>query len=201
MADITKGFDTLLALQQVAASTIVVGADKTLDDKMQVSLFIQFGKRAITAPADGVFIIIEGNSKSAADSDGHWHEIAKIKTDFLSAATEAISNSEAAGDTVIEMASTAGLAIMDKIFFDNGTAANAEWATIKSIVANVSVTLIDGLKNAQASSTAIFNKAEIFPPIVIDTKSFKRIRAVIDGSGHDQNFSIEIFMITANAIE
>jgi hypothetical protein len=93
----------------------------------------------------------------------------------------AVSGTEAAGETVIGVASTTNLAVGQNIFFKNTTLANSEFARIIALVANVSITVMDAIKNAQTGST-IYNQAEFFNA-QLDLASMSRIRVVYDCSG------------------
>lgn len=199
MANITKTIgNNILTLRQVAASGHEIGTVEDLNTDLAMSIYVQHGRRAETAAADGATIRVDVSSKSSGE--GHWHTHSQVRTDFVVAASEALLNAEAVGDTIMEVSLTAGLAAQDKIFFNNATAANAEWGIIKSIVTDVSFTLETGLKNAQASGTVVFNKAHIFGPIVIDLTSLRRVRVVYDGTQFNQISSIEAFYTLATAI-
>lgn len=200
MASITKTTGiTLLALQSVAASSVVIqGTPTDVSTKLGGTVFIHFGRRAATAAGAGVNIRIEASSRSSGDI--HWFPLATFTTGFAAASDEAVSGTEAAGQTTISVASTTGLAAGDIIFFDNGTIGNSEWHRIKSIVNNTSITIeeTNGLINAQTGAT-IYDSAEFFVA-QLDFTGITRIRAVADGASFTQAFAIEIEMVTGDSI-
>lgn len=197
MADITKTVGTsVLALQTVAASTVVISSAVSTANKLAATLFIHFGREAETAAGAGVNIRIEASSKSSGE--GHWYPVAMFTTAFAACVSEAVSGTEGIGETVIGAASTTGFTAGDIIFFLNGTIANSEWHRVKSIVTNTSVTLEDALVFAQTGST-FYDSAEMFVAH-IDLSAISRIRVVADGSLFTQAFAIEVDMITGDSI-
>jgi len=189
MATYSKtGSLTLLALQTVSASSVVVGTAVDVSTKMGGLVYIRFGREAATAAGAGANIRIEVSF--AASGDNSWFPIAVITTAFAACEAEAVSGTVNAGTNVITVASTTNLTIGDLIFILNGTIANSEWGRIKSISANTSVTIEDNLVNAQTGST-LYDSAEIYTPIVIPDGAI-RLRAVDDGSLFTQAHAIEV---------
>jgi len=186
----------VIALQSVALSTQLISSDIDVSTKLAAQFFINLGRRAATAAGAGVRIRIEGTSQPSGD--GYWVPLAEYLTDFVAAEAEALTGTVAAGQKVLTMASTANLLQQQIIFIDNGTIGNSEWARIKSLVANVSVTIEDNLLNAQTGAT-IYNKAEMWAP-TLDVSAVKRLRIVVDGSLFTQAFAIRARMVTADSI-
>jgi hypothetical protein len=194
MAALTKGSAVnLLSLQTVAASSVAVGTSENLDTELGGSVHIRFGRESATAAGAGVNIRVEYSPDNVA-----WFPAAIITTNFAACEGEAVSGTEAAGQTVIGAASTTNLTTGDIIFFLNGTIANSEWHRIKSIVASTSVTLEDAIVNAQTSST-MYDAAEIYAPIEIPPAA-RYIRVVADGSLFTQAFAIQAVFIPITAI-
>lgn len=185
---------SILALQSVAASTVLKSAAIDVSGKFAATVFIHFGRRAATAAGSAVIFRVEASSK--ASGDGHWYQLASIGTAFAACEAEAVNGTVGSGTNVITVAATANLAAPDIIFIDNGTIANSEWARIKSIVANTSVTIEDNLVNAQTGST-IYDQAEMFA-MTFDLLAIGRIRVVVDGSLFTQAFAVEADMVTAD---
>lgn len=181
---------TLLSLQSLASNTVVISSALDVSGKFAAWVTIHFGRRATTALTDGVEFRIEGSSKSSGD--GHWHVLQAFKTLIALAETEAVSGTVAAGTNVITVAATANLVRGDMIYLDNSTIANSEWGRIKSVSANVSVTIEDNLVNAQTGST-IFDQGEMFNAL-LDLSAVTRLRLVADGSGTGQAVAIEAFI-------
>lgn len=197
MATITKTVGTsVLALQSVAASSVLLSSAVDVSTKLAGTLFIHFGRRAATAAGAGVNIRIEASAKSSGD--GFWFPLAIFTTAFAASETEAVSGTVSSGANVITVASTTNLTIGDVIYIDNGTIANSEWGRIKSIVSNTSVTIEDNLVNAQTSSN-IYDLAEMYV-CQLDLTSITRIRVVADGASFTQAFAIEVLMVTGDSI-
>jgi hypothetical protein len=197
MATYTKTVQTaLLALQSVAASTVLVGSAFDCSTKMGGLIHVRFGRRAATAAGAGANIRLE--SSSATSGNNTWYPFAIFSTTFAAASDEAVSGTVNSGTNVITVASTTGLAAGDVIFIDNGTIANSEFGRIKSISSNVSVTIEDNLVNAQTGST-IYDGAEIFSAVEVPPGAV-RIRAVDDGSLFTQAHAIEVLLMTIDSI-
>ncbi len=197
MATFSKTQGTsVLSLQSVAASTVLLGSAIDVSTKIAASIFIHFGRRVATASTAGARIRIEASSKSSAD--GHWYPLAMFETNFAAVESEAVSGTVNAGTNVITVASTTNLAANDIIYIDNGTIANSEWGRIKSVSTNVSVTIEDNLVNAQTGAT-IYDGAEVFVAN-LNLQSVGRIRVVVDGSSFTQAFAIESHIVTTDSI-
>lgn len=187
---------TLLALQSVAASSVVVGSAVDVSTKMGGLAYVRFGRRSATAAGAGANIRLEASF--ATSGDNTWFPFAVFTTAFAACEAEAVSGTVSSGTNVITVASTTNLTAGDIIFIDNGTIANSEWGRIKSIVANTSVTIEDNLVNAQTSST-LYDAAEIYGPVAIPEGAV-RIRAVDDGSLFTQAHAIEVRYTTLDGI-
>lgn len=197
MATIAKtGAIEVLALQSVAASSQAISAALDVASRLAATMFIHFGRRAATAAGAGVNFRIEASSKESGN--GHWYPLAVFTTDFVAAEAEAVSGTEAAGETVIGVASTTNLVAGNIVFFDNPTIANSEWGRIKSVATNVSITLEDAITNAQTGAT-LYNRAEMFVA-QLDLTAVKRLRLVVDGSLFTQAFAVEAHMVTGDSI-
>lgn len=197
MAALTKTVQTaLLALQSVAASSVVVGSPADVSTKLSGLIQARFGRRSASAAGAGANIRIE--SSRSASGDNSWFPLAVLTTAFAACEAEAVSGTVAAGTNVITVASTTNLVIGDVVFIDNSTIGNSEWGRIKSIVTNTSVTIEDNLVNAQTGST-LYDAAEIYSPIAIPAGCV-RIRAVDDGSLFTQAHAIEVNLITVDSI-
>lgn len=198
MAVLVKAVQTpLVALQSVAANSVFMGTAVDVSTRLGGLIHVRFGRRAAAAAGAGVNIRLE--SSSAAAGNNTWFPFAIFTTNFAVVEAEAISVDEAAGQTVLSVASTANLAAGDVVYIDNTTRANSEWLRIVSIVANVSITVEDPLVNAQPTTAIIYDGAEIYSPVSIP-EGCVRIRAVIDGSLFTQAFAVQVFLITVNEI-
>lgn len=197
MATITKTVGTsVLSLQSVAASTVLLSSAVDVSTKLAATLFIHFGRRSATAAGAGVNIRIEASAKSSGD--GYWFPLAIFTTAFAAVEAEAVSGTVSSGTNVITVASTTNLAAGDIIFIDNGTIANSEWGRVKSIVANTSVTIEDNLVNAQTGAT-MYDSAEMYA-CQLDLTGISRIRVVADGALFTQAFAIDVLMVSGDSI-
>ena len=198
MATFTKTQGTsLISLQSIASNTVVISAAQDVSTALAATIFIHFGRRITTALTEGMEFRIEASSK--ATLNGHWYPLASFKTAIALAETEAITPGESAAATVIRMASTTNLVVGDIVFFDNATIANGEFHRIKAVSTNVSVTIEDGLLNAQADTTPILDQAEMFVAQV-DLTAIGRIRLVADGRNTGQAVAVEATMVTGDSI-
>lgn len=179
---------TLLALQSVAASSVVIGTPVDLSAVLGDTLvMVRFGRRSATAAGASANFRVEVSFSGSVDNS--WFPLAVFSTGFAACEAEAVSGTVNSGTNVITVASTTNLAASDIIFIDNGTIANSEWGRIKAISTNVSVTIEDNLVNAQTGAT-MYDSAEIYAPILIP-KEAMRARFVADGSLYTQAFAIE----------
>jgi hypothetical protein len=187
----------LLAIQSVAANSVAISSAFDMSGKLEGGLIhVRFGRRSATAAGAGVNIRLE--SSSATSGNNTWFPFAVFTTAFATAEAEAVSGTVSSGTNVITVASTTNLAAADVIFIDNGTIANSEWGRVKSISANVSVTIEDNLVNAQTGAT-LYDSAEIFPPVQVP-KQAVRIRAVADGASFTQAFAIHVALMTYDSV-
>tara|TARA_R110000868_G_scaffold4119_4_gene25007 strand:+ start:2395 stop:2991 length:597 start_codon:yes stop_codon:yes gene_type:complete len=197
MATISKTVGTsLISLQSLAANSVVISSTIDVSTKFAATIFMHFGRRATTALTEGAELRIEASAKSSGE--GFWFPLSKFKTTVIASESEALTGTISAAATVLTLASTTNLAAGDKIYIDNGTIANSEWARIKAISANTSVTIEDALVNAQTGST-IYDQAEMFVAQV-DLTAISRLRLVIDGSNTGQAVAVEAHIIVADSI-
>jgi hypothetical protein len=197
MATFTKTVQTpLLAIQSVAASSVVISSAFDMSNKLGGIVSVRFGRRNASAAGLGVNIRIEASH--ATSGDNSWYPLAIFTSNATACEAEAVSGTVNAGTNVITVASTANLTAGDIIFIDNSTIANSEWARIKSIVSNTSITIEDNLVNAQTGST-IYDAAEIYFPVSIP-EGVMRIRAVDDGSLFTQPHAINVSLMTIDGI-
>lgn len=185
----------LAAIQSVSASTVLISSEFDMSTKLGGNLQIRFGRTSATAAGAGVNIRCESSSETSGNNS--WFPFAIIPTAFAACESEALTGTVSSGQKVLTLASTTNLTAGDLIFIKNSTFANSEWARIKSIVSNTSVTIEDNLVNAQTSST-IYDSAEIFPIINIP-ESAMRIRVVFDGSLFTQTFAVHCGLITIDS--
>jgi len=182
----------LLTLQEIAAGGVVVSTEKgILYNASACKIWIRFGRRATTALTAAINFRVE----ISPDTTGNrWQPVTTLSTQLgSSVATEAVNGVVAAGATVITVASTTGLVAGDVIYFEHTTPANSEWARIKAISVDTSVTVEEAIINTQTGAT-LFDQAEIYAPVSVDLKGVSRVRVVCDGSGGGQAYAVEAIM-------
>lgn len=188
---------SVIALQSVAASTVLISSVLDVSAKFAAALFIHFGRRSATAAGAGVNIRVEASAKSSGD--GFWWPVAIFTTAFAACTTRAVTTSSSSGQNVISATTTTGLAIGDIIYIDNTTIANSEWHRIKIVTGATSVTIEDNLNNTQGTSSNMYNAAEMYI-CQLDLASIARLRIVVDGASFTQAFAIEAFAVTGDSI-
>jgi hypothetical protein len=196
MATFSKTLGTLYALASTAASSVSLGTPLDVSTKMGGLVYVRFGRRSATAAGAGCNIRLEASHSASADNS--WYPFAVFTTAFAACEAEAVTGTVAAGATAITCASTTNLAAGDIIFIDNGTIGNSEWARIKSIVTNTSVTVEDALVNA-ATGCTLTDSAEIYAPVAIP-EGASRIRCVVDASLFTQACAVEARYSTIDGI-
>jgi len=197
MATFTKSVQTaLLAIQSVAAASVVISAAFDMSTKLGGMVFVRYGRRIAAHTLTSANIRIEASH--ATSGDNSWYPLAIFTTAFAACEGEAVTGTVAAGQKVITVASTTNLTIGDLIFIDNTTIANSEWHRITSIVGNTSVTVEDNLVNAQTGAT-LYDAAEIFAPVSIP-EAVMRIRVVDDAASLTQAHAINVNLTTIDGI-
>jgi hypothetical protein len=199
MANIIKTSATaVLALQSVAASTVLKSSDILVPTQLAATLLIHFGRRSATAAGAGVNFRVEATSEISGD--GFWVPLAVLTTDFVACESEAATGTNNAGQAVVTVASTTNLTAQDIVFIDNTTITNSEWGRIKTLTVNTSITLEDNLTNAQtAAASTIYDRAEMYA-VQLDLTAVKRLRLVVDGSLFTQAFAVRARLITGDSI-
>lgn len=200
MAGPTKTVGTqVLSLQEVTSGSVVISSEIDVTNVIAAFMSIHFGRVVTTALTAAVVIRLEARTK--ATGPGYWFELARFTTGTVAAESEALSNNESAGATVLEVASTTNLNVHDQIFIKNSTIGNSDWQRIAAVVTNTSIALEDddGLRNGQNMMT-LYNQAERFAEL-IDLSAVETIRLVVNGAAAGQNFAIEALMNTLDSFE
>jgi hypothetical protein len=189
---------SVLALQSVAASSVLISSALLVPTTFAATMMIRFGRRIATAAGAGVNFRIEGSSR--ASGDGFWTPLDVFQSDFVAATAQAATGTNNAGQKVITMAVTTGFAAGQIVYIDNTTIGNSEWGRIKSVSGGVSITLEDNLQNAQnAGAATVYNKAEMYAS-VLDLTAMKQLRLVADGSLFTQAFAVFAEMVTGDSL-
>ena len=166
---------------EIAQNAVREGATTDISGNYETLLHIDIALSDATAH-NGTKIEVQLSSNTTGDED--WSTFTSFLGPSGTANPEAVAGTEAAGSTVIEVASTTGLYDDDAvrfIFIENSTPANSEMGLLVSHAANVSVTLQDGITNAQTGSTLfdIAKRYTIQLPL-----SAVRFRVIYDNTYH-----------------
>jgi len=192
----TQGI-SLLTLQELASNTVVLSTAQDVSEKLGATIFIHFAVIDASGPlSDGVEFRIEASAKSSGNDQ--WYPLQTFKTYTAAPEAEAVSGTVTSSTSIVPVASTTNFSAGDIVFFKNTTIGNSEWGRIKTVTANASITLIDGLTNAQTGST-IYDLSEMYTS-QIDLTSIGRIRLVADGSRTGKAVALEAWMITGDSI-
>ena len=191
---------TLLSLQSIGANAVVVSPVVNVTSTIACSVFIHLGRDDTSGALPvGVNFRFEGSAKSSGNDQ--WFTIQSFNSFTTTPESEALTGTLAATSTVLTLASTTNLTAGDMVFIKNTTLTNSEFARIKSIVANTSITVIDPITNAQTGST-VYDQAESYAIIGQDLSAIARVRLVVDASstGTGRTTVAEAFLVTCDSI-
>lgn len=170
---------TVLAHQAAAHPTTIVGSAINCATKKEATIFLYHGY--VEAAADtnpGKFLIQIRPDDGAGSVNEHWITVLELTAKGTTPDDENMTATEPIGETVMAVASTTGFAIGDELYIqDTTTLADSEWATLRSLVTNTSLTLIDGLTVAKDSADKIFNDASRWA-IRLDLNAVESFRVV-----------------------
>jgi hypothetical protein len=193
------GGTVLLSHQAVTHPDTIVGDAQDVSTKFKVRVYCYHSSVEAAANTNpGSFLIM---TSPVASGDEDWAIEVKFDAQVSTADTEALSGSESAGATVLEVASTTGFVAGDNLYIqDTGTVADGEWNRCQEIVTNTSINLIFGLTNAKDSADVVWNDAEVFTAD-IDVADAIRLRVVFQHEGAaGVNVHVKAFMVTLDSI-
>lgn len=180
MARINKGnFITALAHQAATHPTTIVGSAIDVSNIQKVTLFLYHGYVEATADTNsGSFLVQMRPETGTGTETEHWLTHTTKTAGTTTPDTEVCAANEPAAETVLAVASTTGFAVGDKLYIQNATLANSEWALLRKFAADTSITLVDGLTNAQSQTTSvIWNDANVWI-VELDVTAISAIRVV-----------------------
>lgn len=187
----------ILAHTAITHPNGVVGSAQDVSTDLAATILLFHSSVEATANTNPGSFYVQISGKASGDDS--WVTVAQFTASVVTANPEAVSGTEAAGATTIECASTTGYTAALDIYFKNSTLANSEWGKIKSIVANTSVTMIDGITNAQTGST-MYNNADIFV-CQLDLTAVSRVRVIFLHTGATgADCDVKGLMITGDSI-
>lgn len=155
---------SVLAHQAAVHPTTIVGSAIDARTKRAALLFLYHGYVEATADTNpGKFLVQVRPDAGDGTATEHWITAVELAAKGTTPDTEAMTATEPVGETVMAVASTAGFVVEDLLYIqDTGTLADSEWAKLRSLVTNTSLTLIDGLTNQKDSADVIWNDASTF---------------------------------------
>ncbi len=161
--DKTNSIDVLTHQAAVHPITIV-GNAISMVTKRAVEIYMYHGYVEATADTNpGTFKVQKRPDPGAGSVNENWVTVAEYVVSGTTPDSEQPSGAEAAGQTVIEVASTAGFVAEDLIYFqDAGVVTDGEWGEVQQVVAGVSIDLLDGIARAKDAADFIFNDANTF---------------------------------------
>lgn len=156
--------EVVLAHQVANHPVTLVGSSKDARTKRSVTIFMYHAY--VEAAADtnpGKFKIQTRPDAGDGAVNEHWITVAEFAVKGTTPDTEAMTATEAAGETVLAVAATAGFVAEDLLYIqDTTTLADSEWAECQEIVTNTSIDLVSGLTTQKDSADVIWNDASTF---------------------------------------
>lgn len=180
----------LLAIVSTASNSVTLGSADDVSAYYAADIRIRMGRGTSSAFTVGPKVRIEGSAVNGSPTADQWAVLATFQMALgASIGSQAVSGTEAAGQTVVTLAAGTNFAAGDYVFFHNTTIGNSEWSRVVSIATN-DITIEEGLVNAQTGATAR-DQAEQYH-CVVDLTGINRLRAVVDGSGSSQAVIVHI---------
>jgi hypothetical protein len=197
MALTKSGEVSLLAIVSVTSNTVSVGSGVDASTYYGAQVTARMGRATATGFTTAPTCRIEGSYKTSPTAD-EWAVLAQFQPAAgASIGSQAVSGTEAAGQTVVTLAAGTNFAGGDYVFFHNTTLANSEWSRVVS-VATADLTLEEGLVSAQTGATCR-DQAEQFVA-QLDLTGINRLRAVIDGRNTGQANIWEVVLGAVTAL-
>lgn len=171
----------LLTHQAITHPGTVAGSTTTVTTDLAVTIVMFHVSVEATANTNSGSFLVQVSASASNNED--WVSIAEFKTTVSTAATEALTATEASGETVLAVASTTGFVAGDYVYIqDAGTLADSEWGRLQEIVTDTSLDLIDGLTTGKDSSDVAWNDADIFV-FQLDLSAVTRYRVIFQHEG------------------
>jgi hypothetical protein len=173
----------LYAIAQTSSNSVSVGSPVDVSAYRLLDVRIRMGRGTGTGFTTPPIARLEGSYKTSPTAND-WVTLAAMQAAAgASIGSQAVSGTEAAGQTVVTLAAGTNFAAGDYVFFHNGTIGNSEWARVLS-VSGADLTLEEGLVNAQTGATCR-DQAEQYH-LLIEALGLQQIRLVIDNNSGGQ---------------
>ncbi len=181
----------LYAIASTTSNSTSVGSAVDVSTYYGGDVRIRMGRGTGSAFTATPVIRLEGSYKTSPTAND-WAVLAQFSPALgASIGSQAVSGTEAAGQTVVSLAAGTNFAGGDYVFFHNGTIANSEWCRVISL-ATADLTIEEGLVSAQTGATCR-NQAEQYHAS-LDLTSIEKLRVVVDGHGTGQAVIVEATM-------
>lgn len=188
---------SLFAIASVASNTIDEGSAVDVASYYAGDIRVRIGRGTGTAFTAAPRIRIQKTYKTSPTANDWVTALEFAPALGASIGSQAVSGTEAAGQTVVTLAAGTNFAAGDFVFFHNGTIANSEWHRVQS-VSGADLTLDEALVNAQTGATCR-DQAEEWNEVV-DLLGVQKLRVVVDGSGSGQAIIVEVVMGAVSAL-
>lgn len=167
---------------QTASDSVDKSSELDVEGMFGVKIHIQHALTTTAVEqAEGAFLF-QFSTKDTGDEDWQTVQIHPMVTGTPN--EEALTATEAAGSSIITLASTTGLYTNDDVrwmlILDN-VLASSEMVQVVFAVSNTSITILDNTTNAHDTSDKMFDIADS-RTYYVDVFSEKRFRVVIDNS-------------------
>lgn len=187
----------LFAIASIASNTATYGSAVDVSTYYGCDVRIRMGRGTGSAFTTAPEIRLQGTYKTSPTAND-WVTLAAFRPDVgASIGSQAVSGTEAAGQTTITLAAITNFGVGDYIFFHNTTLANSEWAHILS-AAGSDIVIEEGLVNAQTGAT-VRDQAEMYH-VQLDLTSIQKLRLVVDGHSSGQAVIVEAGMGAVSAL-
>lgn len=175
---------TVYTIASTASNSASIGSALDVSTYYGGVLRIRLGRGTSSAFTVGPRVRVEGTPETGAETADQWAVLAQFQmAPGSSIGSQAVSGTEAAGQTVVTLAAGTNFAASDYVFFHNTTIGNSEWCRVVS-VSSADLTLEEGLVNAQTGATCR-DQAEQYV-CALDLTSINALRIVVDGAGSGQ---------------
>lgn len=187
----------LYAIASTASNSASVGSAVDVSTYYGGDVRIRMGRGTGSPFTTAPIIRLEGTYKTSTDADS-WAVLAQFSPLVgASIGSQAVSGTEAAGQTVVSLAAGTNFGAGDYVFFHNTTIANSEWSRVVSI-ATADLTLEEAIVRAQTGATCR-NQAEQYHAS-LDLTSIEKLRICVNGYGSGQAVIVDATMGAVSAL-
>ena len=195
---LTKAVEAITDWTAVAQNTVGESGILNCAGHYATELHIQAFLDTTTAHPGGTRFMVQTSSNTAGDED--WHDLTQFVALRGTAATDLIENNPlAATETSLTLTGHALTVLAKWLALEDGTLINSELIFEVSQTANA-VVILNGVTNAHAVGTAVFNLAMSHAPIALPFGT-NRVRVIVDNTydsdGSTLNYKVRATKVTA----